>query len=206
MKIETRDFAPHVVRTGWTEEDGTRVALVVQFGLHYIRGNRMPYFSITADVYENGRWTAGGCCHELIAERLPELRDVIALHLCSMDGSPMYAESNGWYWLAGVVDVGERFHGGNGSDAKSADECLRIFADHVRIPKAEAAHIIGRFAKQVKDEGRDAARKAFGAWIDTQRPRWKEEANALIRKYGFGIYGDMSKTPEEVLERIAAAA
>lgn len=67
MKIETRDFAPHVVRTGWTEANGTRVALVVQFGLHYIRGNSMPYFSITADVYEDGRLAGGGCCHELIA-------------------------------------------------------------------------------------------------------------------------------------------
>lgn len=66
--------------------------------------------------------------------------------------------------------------------------------------------VIDRFAGQVKDEGKDAARKAFGAWIDAQRPRWKEEANALIRKYGFGIYGDMCRTPEEVLKRIAAAA
>jgi len=206
MQIETRDFAPHVVRTGWTDADWTRFTLVVQFGLHHIRGNSMPYFSITADVRENGRLTACGCCHELIAERLPELRDVIALHMSDMDGVPMHAEANAWYWLAGVVDVGEKYHGGVGSSAKSADDCLRIFADHVRIPEAEAMRVIGRFAEQVKDEGKDAARKAFGAWIDAQRPRWKEEANALIRKYGFGIYGDMCMTPEEVLKRIAAAA
>lgn len=206
MIIEIRDFAPHVARTSWTEADDTYVALVAKFGLHYIKGNSTPHFTITADVHENGRWVAGGRCHELIAERLPELRDVIALHLCDMDGAPMHAECNGWYWLAGVVDVGAKYHGGNGSSAKSADECLRIFADHVRMPKAEAVRIVGRFAKMVKAEGVGAARKAFGEWIDEQRPRWEAEANALIRKYGFGIYGDVRKTPEEVLESIIAAA
>lgn len=202
MNIETRDFAPHVVRTSWTEADGSRVALVVHFGLHYIKGNRMPHFSITGEVREGVRLAAVGCCHDIIAERLPELRDVIALHLSDMDGAPMHAESNGWYWLAGAVDVGEKYHGSNGSNAKGADECMRIFADHVRMPKAEAIRIVGRFANLVKAEGKDAARKAFGAWIDAQRPRWKAEADALIRKYGFGIYGDMHKTPAEVFEAI----
>lgn len=202
MNIETRDFAPHVVRTSWTETDGSRVALVVHFGLRYTKGNRMPYFTITGDGYENRRLAFSGACHDIIAERLPELRDVIALHLSDMDGAPMHAESNGWYWLAGAVDVGEKYNGGNGSSAKGACDCMRIFADHVRIPETEAARIIGHFAKLVKIKGRDAARKSFGAWIDAQRPRWKAEADALIRKYGFGIYGDMHKTPAEVFEAI----
>lgn len=206
MNIEIRDYAPHVVRTGWTETDGTRVALVVKFGLHHIRGNSMPHFSITADGYENGRESFGGCCHDIIAERLPELRDVIALHLSDMDGAPMHAEANAWYWLAGVVDVGQQYHGGSGSSAKSAAECLRIFADYVRIPEADAARLIDRFNKLAKVEGPKAARKAFGEWIDAQRPRREAEADALIRKYGFGIYGDMRKTPAEVLEIIDVAA
>ena len=59
-------------------------------------------FSITADVYikrRNGRWVwySGGCQHEIIARRFPELKRFIPLHLCSHDGSPMYPVENGFY-------------------------------------------------------------------------------------------------------------
>lgn len=54
MNIETRDYAPHVVRTGWNE-GRSRIAMVVHFGLHHIKGNRLPHFSVTATGYENGR-------------------------------------------------------------------------------------------------------------------------------------------------------
>lgn len=207
MNVERRDFAPHTVRVGW-QENGHRVAMVVAFGLHHLRGNSSPYFSITADGYIDGRWSFGGCCHDEIAQRLPDLSDVIALHLSDMDGAPMHASSNAWYWLAGVVDVGEQYHGGSGSSAKGAMECLRIFANHVRLPEKEAHRIIGHFARmsmegkrrgpEAYSESRKRAKLMFARWIDEQRPRWKAEANALIRKYGLGIYGDMHKTPAEV--------
>lgn len=201
MKIETRDHAPHVVRTGWTEQQGSRavhVALVVKFGLHHLSGNKAPYFSITADGYEDGRESFCGCCHEIIAERLPELADVIALHLSDIDGSPKYAASNAWYWLAGVVDVGEQYHGGSGSSAKGAGDCLRIFCNHVRVDEKTALAVIGKANKTTRAKGKKAAREEFDRWIDTQRPRWKAEANALIRKYGFGVYGHNFKTPAEL--------
>lgn len=205
MKIETRDYAPHVVRTGWTEGKN-RVAMVVHFGLHHIKGNSAPYFSITADGYENGRESFGGCCHDIIAEHLPDLKDVIALHLSDIDGAPMHAEANAWYWLAGVVDVGEKYHGGSGDYGKNANECLRIFCEHVRIGEREAVRIIGRFNKQARAEGREAARRDFGGWIDGQRPRWKREADELIRKYGLGVYGHDRKTPAELLTTIGEPA
>ena len=61
-------------------------------------------FSITADIYEKKRngsfnWCAGGCCHEEIEKRFPELAKFIPLHLCNHYGAPMYPEANGLYHL-----------------------------------------------------------------------------------------------------------
>ncbi|WP_231373109.1 hypothetical protein [Bacteroides sp. HPS0048] len=61
-------------------------------------------FSITADIYEkrkNGRivYAGGGCCHEEIQKRFPELAKFIPLHLCNHYGAPMYPEANGFYHL-----------------------------------------------------------------------------------------------------------
>ena len=203
--LETRDFAPHTVRTGWTEQQGSRsvrVSLVVKFGLHHLSGNKSPYFSITADGREDGRESFGGCCHDIIAERFPELADMIALHLSDMDGAPMHAGANAWYWLAGVVDLGEEYHGGSGSFPKSASECLRIFCDYVRTDKATALQLAGKANQRTRRWGKKAARDEFNDWIEAQRPRWKAEANAAIRKYRLGIYGHMHKTPGEVLAMI----
>ena len=201
-KIERREHAPHVVRTGW-KEGNNRIGLVVHFGLHYLRGNRLPHFSITATGYENGRDTFGGCCHEIIAERLPALADVIALHLSDMDGSPMHTDANGWYWFAGALGgLTERYHGGNskghhGGEYRNPtpDECLEIFARHVRITPALADELRRSFERDLSPSGYsareiDSARARFRAWIDAQRPRWKSEADALIEAYGFKPYGD----------------
>lgn len=212
LKIETRDFAPHVVRTGWTVEREPdcigprplRVSLVVKFGLHHIRGNSAPHFSITADGYENGRESFGGCCHDIIAERFPELRDVIALHLSDMDGAPMHASSNGFYWLAGIVDMGQKYHGGSGDYGKSPMECARILAEHARISEADAIKLAGQINKTRKASGIESARHEFNEWTDAQRPRWKKEAAAVIQKYQLGIYGDVRKTPAETLALIGA--
>lgn len=61
-------------------------------------------FSITADIYEKRTdgsfyWYAGGCCHEEIKKRCPELAKFIPLHLCNHYGAPMYPEANGFYYL-----------------------------------------------------------------------------------------------------------
>lgn len=216
MKIETRDFAPHVVRLSWEEPRepdciGPRVnafSLVIKFGLHWIKGNRAPYFSITADGWENGRESFGGACHDIIAERAPGLADVIALHLSDMDGAPMHAEGNGLYWLGGIVGGfvgGSKYHGGSGSSAKTATQCAAIFADHARVTEAEAYSIAGNLNRLYKSEGgKAAAESEFKRWTDGQRKRWKAEADALIRKYGLGIYGDIHKTPAEVLANLGA--
>jgi hypothetical protein len=151
--------------------DGIASRLVIGGGLHYIRGNSAPYFSLTATLYETrtdsrGRArtedVAGGCMHEEILQHRPDLADLAALHLSDIDGKPMHAEANGWYDLAGTVPgaFGERYHAGNSKrhfpkpDIDPAKpwqktdyreptlaEALQIFADHIRAPLAEAERV-----------------------------------------------------------------
>lgn len=59
-------------------------------------GNGHNSFGIVADIYERGKWEAGGCQHEAIAAAFPELAPFIRWHLCSSDG-PMHYIANTTY-------------------------------------------------------------------------------------------------------------
>ncbi len=100
-------------------------------------------FSITANIREKdsrGRMVdaGGGCCHEHILSLRPELKPFVDLHLCTWQGVPMHCAANAFYWLAGHLGLSYvEHHGGSGSSAKSKEECLRIFKDHVRCTDSE---------------------------------------------------------------------
>lgn len=144
--------------------DGASRRIRVHGGLHYIRGNRAPHFSVTADIQRavGSGWhdDGGGAAHEEILRHHPDLADIISLHLGDMDGAPMYAEANGWYWMAGALGgAGERYHGGNSMQNfpitppagklwpttehrnPTPDEALAIFARHARVSMAAAINL-----------------------------------------------------------------
>lgn len=178
-------------------------------GLHYIRGNSAPYFSLTMASWEkakSGRWVedAFGCAHD---ERWPELAPLAALHLSDCFGAPMYAEGNGFYWLAGYGGgLGQHYHGGNSQPAKSRDECLQVWANHVRLPLDEARAIADRLIAQGEADAKAAGyetapgvihvnavigqrvKLAHAAWIETQRERWQAEADECCRTLGLRYY------------------
>ncbi len=60
-------------------------------------------FSVTADVYQKGKpmidkyMVCCGCCHEEVLLLFPELKQFVDLHLCDVNGAPMYAADNGFY-------------------------------------------------------------------------------------------------------------
>lgn len=155
--IGTRE--PVLARTAY-KPAWSKVRLVVKAegGLHFIRGNQLPHFTLTKDAYRLGfpnQCQSGGCDHETILKIWPRFSDLAALHLSDINGVPMHAESNGWYWLAGALpqNAGERYHGGNSKQnlpkpegaprrgdwdttdhrEPTPDECLQFFADHVRV-------------------------------------------------------------------------
>lgn len=208
-KIERREHAPHRVSTSWTEGKDY-ISIAVHFGLHFIRGNHAPYFSITIGEgrINGGRDSFGGANHETIVRELPELADVAALHLSDIDGVPLHAEANGWYQLAGACGgFNERYHGGQERYGKPADP-LGVFADHCRISRERAAEIAAevvaydvavRNGVAWKDRVSGVAgRERWKQLVEEFKPRWKAEAEAAIEKYALNVYGDPWKPAKEV--------
>lgn len=190
-------------------ENGRARSFKVFGGLHYIEGNSTPYFTITAEERTQGRSDidSGGCLHGEIERHFPgKFSDLIAMHLSDIDGSPMSAEANGWYDLAGALGgAGERYHRGNSKQnfpceapgdkpwldtehrLPTENECLAMFADHCRIAIAEASAILD----DVRSKYNYPDMRARWAEIcKTMRPRWKTEAQACIAKHGLVVYGD----------------
>lgn len=192
--------------------DGYHVPLyfAVEGGLHYLKGNHVPYFSLTYTQHRSGhpnQCEGGGAGHDTIRQHFgARFDDLAALHLSDIDGVPMHAEPNGWYWLAGALPdgAGNRYHGGNSYPARTPAECLAILADLLRVPLAEAE----RLRDEAVDEhdhnpdGWTAARATFALRLDDMRPRWKAEADAAIAAHGLRVYGD-PWTPAETAEATA---
>lgn len=165
--------------------------IIAEAGLHYIRGNSLPYFSVTATIYEGRRDVSGGCLHREVAQYFPKLIPVIRLHLSDSLGVPMHPEANGWYWLAGYYGgAGERYHGGNsemqhwkadgefdGYRHSAPDECLAVFADHVRVPIEIARALAREWQTGIPYP---EAKAHFLLWARDQRARWKSEADEAI--------------------------
>ncbi len=144
------------------------------------------HFSVTAELRTGDRRyrdpvIARGCMHEDAGRLWPAVKPLIALHLSDANtGEPMHAEANGWYWLAGALGgLGEQYHGGSGSDARTPEQCAAILADHLRIGPLSAHKLIREIEHVVISPTPDnAPRKAFAAYVDAQRPRWQTDAEA----------------------------
>ncbi|HHL35198.1 MAG TPA: hypothetical protein ENJ30_12615 [Desulfobulbaceae bacterium] len=93
-------------------------------------GNQQPYFSVTND---------SGAAHEDIAKAFPELKPLIALHLCNEQGKPMHAVANGLYFL------------------EQAD--FSAAARHFRIPGTEAEELWYQYVV-VREKAQRSAQKA----------------------------------------------
>lgn len=178
--------------------------MTVTLKAYRIGGNSHPHFSATASSLD-----CGGCLHDEILKVWPEAKPIVDLHLSNADdGEPMHAEANGYYWLSGVVGgLGEQYHGGSGSSAKTQAECLNILAEYLRISTAEAQAIAGKVketwdsvyrnqvsqpvikyaatSEDIRTSASNAAKNTFHDFVNAQRDRWQAEATAgveLIKK------------------------
>lgn len=132
-------------------------------GLHYIKGNTSPYFSLTGEERENGRVVSCGCMHEPLLDKWPELADLAALHLSDLNGVPMYAVENGWY-----------FYGGTKWQARDNAALAR----HLRITMDVAEAL--SFENKAQ----------FALFVDGQRTRWAAEARECIAHHQLVVFGD----------------
>ncbi len=124
-------------------------------------------FAITADITENGRWVAGGCCHDEILKANPELKVFVDLHLSDAQGIPMYAVENGFY------------HAQEGK--------VSVVMDYLRVTESEAKTLMNaedklRFAFLIKELG--------------LVERWKAQANeaiAILEEWTGSKFKDVAK-------------
>ena len=163
----------------------------IEFGLHYIKGNPLPYFTVTATGREKGRLGAGsdfgGCCHELILEAAPDMKPLVDLHGSDVNGEPTHAEANGWYWLAGACGgLGEKYHGGNGSPSKSTGECEQTLANHLRLTLNEARGLVVAAIAINDTKGTKETRNWFKHYVASLEDRWEQEADKAIEQFNLG--------------------
>jgi hypothetical protein len=145
--------------------------------LHKI-GNQKPYFSLTGRVVENGRESVSGAIHDEILKAFPQLADIAALHLSDIDGVPMHSFENGKYW-AGFTKWEE-------ANSKHLSNLWRISQDDA----AELLHD-SLMAKLWQDgDGDTVPETLLKEFHDRQLPRWKQEADNVIKKYTLEIIAD----------------
>jgi len=160
--------------------------LVIEYGLSWLRGNRLPYFSVTGSLYAPDRpgglrkLQSCGCLHDDILRLAPDMADIVALHLCDIDGAPMHALENGFFWLGGTHWQKPDFS---------------IAASHFRISETEARALADSLfgasfsptAGFLSQHEAKTAKARLAAWVEAQRPRWKAEADAIIAKYALPV-------------------
>jgi hypothetical protein len=170
--------------------------ITVTAGLHHLRGNAKPYFSVTGEIASTSRRgiISAGALHREILKTWPSLAKVVALHLSDADGVPLHAEANGWYWLAGYYGGADaEHHGGNverqhwladgtfdGYRRSTQRECLSVFAQHVRMNEDDVRQLAETW-RPIEGEQWRHARRHFAKWVEAQKPRWNSEAEAAIR-------------------------
>jgi len=158
-----------------TTAEGTLVITASDEGTSW--SNR--YFSITAELYEAGKQLtyrniiACGCMREEILKAAPELKPLVDIHLSKLDGIPMHAEENGWYWLAKAARIKQQYE-----PQELPEECLKIFSEHCRISLDKAKRLVAL----VKAEPEEfSARCLWRKKCEAMKKRWSKEALAATK-------------------------
>jgi hypothetical protein len=162
-------------------------------------------FSITADFFENRpdgnnsprRLTSFGCLHEEILGACPELKPFVDLHLSDLNGIPMHAVENGFYWLQKAASLPQEY-----APEQSAEKCFSYLLSHLRIDEREGNQIMGKVVNAYIDgkakiatsdpvspkckeeqekQGLFDAKNAFKKEVDSMKERWQNEAAQAIK-------------------------
>jgi len=87
---------------------GDKGILTARYGMKYLKGNTLPYFSLTGEVCSLTNRDLGGgalhttigkALHTTIGKALPELKPLVKWHLTDQDGTPLHYTANAMYWF-----------------------------------------------------------------------------------------------------------
>lgn len=142
--------------------------LDVRYGLVSFTGQK-PYFSITGEIYSRANNRVKfpkepevcGCIHDEILEIFPGMKNLVDLHLSNVDGVPMYAAANGWFFFTGNVTNPYR----DNSDVTPIERT----AKYLRVSPLDLDGI--------------TTKEEFEARVEAFKPTWKHEADAAIEMY-----------------------
>lgn len=90
------NYLMHKITT--KDEDGNKMIVTIRLDDDCKNGHND--FSITGNVYKDGKFISGGCIHDEILKVLPELKIFVDLHLSDAKGVPMYAIEKSYYYLS----------------------------------------------------------------------------------------------------------
>ena len=161
------------------------IDMKIKYGIEDGFPNQLPSFSVTCAGYNSyGRCVIGGADHNNILKLHPKLKNLCHMHGRNILGEPLYAVENGWYYVSD-----EKLHNGfNEGNRRST------VAKYLDIPQEMANHIVDSYqAGKLTKEG-------FAAIVETQRPIWKRQAEAVIQEYDLEVRKDRPKTREELEE------
>lgn len=160
-------------RTHRNNKDRYHITATAKLSWH--KGNAKPHFSLTATGQDHGS-EFGGCCHNEILKHWPDLKSLADLHLSDVDGTPMHALENGFYWLGGTHWQKPDF---------------KVAANHFRISESEARNLVDKLfgnsfshtAGFLSKQEAEKAKARLAEWIKTQKHRWLNEANTAIEQF-----------------------
>ena len=101
-EVESTPAMIHTVTRRNVVAAGDRFSrLTVSYGLNRVWPHA-PYFTATGSGWYGRRQEPDlvGAIGDVIVAAFPSLADIVALHLSDVDGVPMHAKANGWYWYS----------------------------------------------------------------------------------------------------------
>ena len=158
---------------------------VVEYGMHYLEGNSLPYFSITASTWRRksigGKWREDscGCLHEVIAKRKKLLAILIQFHLSDQNGLPMHYLENGYYWYKKNLETFKSY--------------VRLSDDEQvpEVPKIELPIVLSETGKELdlpekqKERFIEYTQKQFiTQWLKTREDKLKQEFDEVMTVFG----------------------
>jgi hypothetical protein len=128
--------------------------------------------------------------HEEILEYRPDLKPLVDLHLSDLDGVPIHAVENGFYWVCKVLDIPQEY----GPD-QSVEVCKQYFQVICMVDDDHLSVILDRL-DMVKEFNKENPYKEVKAkWkeiVDELRPMWKRKAEAALK-----LIEELSKENEQ---------